>query len=207
MVWFWPLYLRPQLPEACSVTDLTITVVAGFTRCGSTLMMRMLRSGGMEVFAEMEQSCETNLIFTLPDNDAWLTHCTGKALKLLDPHKNQPSPAFSYRFIWMDRDPKQQALSQLKLLRELGGMDFGSRKNMLAMKRANIADRPKALSAIKPHGPVMTVRFEDLLRDPLAEAYRVREFVGRDLDCMAMMQQVVPRSPRCLPHMLEAMYV
>jgi hypothetical protein len=191
------------------MTGKTITAVAGFGRCGSTLMMRMLRAGGMQIFCDAgkTESCETDHIFGLPSNWGWLSECQGKAVKLLDPHKNRPVSSFEFRFIWMNRDPIEQAKSQLKLLNVFGEMNVGSRHEIRAMASLNRRDLKDALGVCKLFGPTMAINFEDVLTHPEPIARSVSLFLDRELDVKAMAAQVVQRSPKCLHYMLEERYL
>ena len=184
-----------------------IIVVAGLGRCGSTLMMRMLHAGGMDVFCENKTDFETELIFTLPDNNAWLGLCTGKALKLLDPHENLPSPSFDYRFIWMDRNPREQAKSQMKLLSASMGIAPVNRRHARAMEASLRKEARTAHRICTAFGPTISIRFEDLLRHPRLTAKYVAEFLTRPLDIDAMARQVIDRPVTCLPYMLEEQMV
>lgn len=192
------------------MTDETITVVAGLGRCGTSLMMRMLRAGGMELFHDegCDVSCETNLIFGLPRNGDFLRQCRGKAVKLLDPHMNFPVSGYSYRFIWIDRDPTEQAKSQLKLLQATRAIGEVNRQRIRAMTTLLRHDRTAAMQVCRIYGEVMRMDFEQILRSPALAAADVASFLTpRRLDQYAMTRMVIPRSAKCLPYMLELQQV
>lgn len=177
-----------------------ITVVAGIPRSGTSMMMKMLHAGGMPVFADDLLSYETNLVRELPQNWRWLRNCQGKAVKILDPHKHAPHSLYTYRFIWMDRNPLQQAKSSRKFMQAIG-LPF-SRHEVAAWARSIERDVPECLEVLKRRGEVLRVRFEDVLSHPQREAKRVADFCGLvAVDEMAGV--VIARRPECLPYLLE----
>lgn len=95
-----------------------IVVVGGFARCGSSMLMRMLRAGGIPALADdQEGGLEYHEAVELPDNHAWLAKADGMAVKVLDPHRCVVPRQYDARFILMRRNVHEQALSQEKFLR------------------------------------------------------------------------------------------
>lgn len=179
-----------------------VTAVSGSTRCGTTLVMEMLHHGGIPAYADNLDSFETRKIFSLPREWAWLVECSGRCLKLLEPLHLAPLPAIGWRFILMRRDPIEQAKSQVKLLRALGGMDVAA-DAVPTIAESLRRDYPKMRRQLVRAGPTMELAFEDVLARPLASAERIAMFLGLDLDTTAMAGVVVPRPPECLPGLLE----
>jgi len=171
-----------------------ITLVCGFGRCGSSMVMQMLRAGGMPVTGEWPDF-ETILgiangsVSALEDS-----YNAGRATKILEPHKVAPKlrPG-GYRSIWLDRDVEQQAKSLMKLL-EVGE----NRRNRRALSRSLLIDRAQALKALNRLGPVLELRFEDILLLPRASALAMAEFCELPESAIdAMAAAVRPRSPMC----------
>lgn len=181
-----------------------IIVICGFGRCGSSLAMQMLAAGGMPVvgdWPDYESPSAMRLTRELAEVYA------GRAMKLLDPHVYPLPRGPRYRAVWLDRDPRQQALSQIKFLRGMAGVKFraGALKRMI---RGFREDRPKALAGLRESGVEMlaTLSFEDLLADPLAAAVDLAAAAGQVLDVSAMADCVLPRDPTCRPDLgIEAM--
>lgn len=101
-----------------SVTLPTV-IVAGFGRCGSSLVMQMLHAAGFPVTGEYP-SFERDEY-----NTGGLSPPAG-ASKILNLECNPP-PAGAYRWVWLDRSPAQQAKSQAKFLLELSGIRMSRR--------------------------------------------------------------------------------
>lgn len=180
-----------------------ITVVAGMPRSGTSLMMAMLRAGGMPLYYDHEGSWETEKIMLLPHTHAWLAECDGKAVKMLDPHHATPPKDLAYRFIWMDRNDVEQAKSTVKFMRAMGvPID---RRGAPRIAESIRHDRHTCLHVLRERGPMARVQFERLLRDPRREAERISAFCG-GLDVDAMCSVVIDRPPTCLPYLLEERY-
>ena len=180
-----------------------ITIVTGLGRSGTTMMMRMLHHGGMNVVADDHIRYEaSSRVNNLATDGSWLSGCVGKAIKILDPQDNPLPIHFKYRFIWMDRDLEEQAKSMVKFVRAAGE----STPKPVSHFAAGIAlDRYRGLSMLHAlaHAAVLLVPFEDVLRDPFGQAHRVAIFVGGQLDLHRMAAAVVSRPPECLPHFLD----
>ena len=185
----------------------SITVVTGSSRCGTSLMMRMLHAGGVPVYCEPGNvgiSFETNQAVRLPAAHAWLNECEGKAVKILEPTTFRPPSGPTYRFILMQRDVWEQAKSQVKFLRVVGGIRAVRMEDVPRLARGLVQDYPKMLEFLQGLGLVLPLRFEEVLAEPGLMARTVQAFLGRPLDTDKMAAQVFPRDPRCLKGLLEA---
>ena len=183
-----------------------IITVTGSTRCGSTMMMRMLAAGGLPVFADNTVSMETALALQLPTVTAWLHGCEGKAVKLLEPLAFPPPSGYDYRFLLMLRDPLEQARSMRKFFNALHEEGMAIPRSAVAtIARGLREDIPQMRHFLQSLGSVCDVRFEEVLRDPVQAAQHVAAYLGDCcvLDAQAMAAVVVQRPPSCLPGFLE----
>lgn len=180
-----------------------ITVVTGFGRCGTTLMMRMLHHGGMPVYADTYVDYEAGDALALPDRSEWLEKAEGMAIKILEPTRFQPPKGLNYKFILMQRNSKEQAKSQVKLLKVAGESIGSDRQTWKAIARSIEKDMPKLTKFLNAYRcPVLIIKFEDLIRQPAVEAAKVSRFCG-GLDEVAMRAQVIDRPLGCLPYFLD----
>lgn len=197
-----------------------IIVVTGLPRSGTTLMMRMLEAGGVELYYDKSRPLrfiedgteysnyniilrETNKIYDLIAGDSqWLDDCEGKAVKILSPSKIRIPPGRKYRFVYMDRKPKHIAKSQEKYFRRSKVKGFPDRG---PMEQIAMAERGRGLSILKgyPNSKMLVVKFENLISKPLAEGHRVSKFLGLKMDIDSMSKIVMKRPAKCLPIMLE----
>lgn len=194
-------------PDTPAVTDSptapagdVITVVTGLGRCGSSLVMRMLAAGGLPIVGD-PISGEDMRTLGLPEGAGWVRECRGRAMKVLNPHRSRLPFGHSYRFIWLDRDVREQAKSCVKILKSVGIP--ANRDDRQGIEAGIKRDRRPALGAVRELGPVLVLAFERLLETPAIVASEISQFCGGGLDVLAMASEVLPRSPRCLDYVLE----
>lgn len=189
-----------------------VIVVSGLARCGTSLMMRMLHAGGIEPYCEPDKvgnSYETSRSIALPGRSDWLEECRGKAVKLLGPDRFTPPLSLACDVIWMDRDVREQARSQLKFQAvNRPDADCSARNRRFRMSRLR-RERKTCLRLFRrmPRARVHLTRFEDVITDPVAAAVPLVEFLGLDRErgftAARMAFQVRKREPDCLPYMAE----
>lgn len=124
----------------------------------------------------------------------------GRSIKLLDWVLHAPLPDADWRFVWLDRDRRQQAKSQVKFISTIMDLDLGPVAPAMFM-RSYRTDRPRALARLNDVGPVHVVAFEDLLADPTQAMRDVAAFLAPDwtLDPFVAAATIHRRSPECLP--------
>lgn len=179
-----------------------VILVAGFGRCGSTLVMHMLDRAGVPTIGRAPDY-ELRPIQNAADCD-WLATLGGHAVKLLTPAYRtvalRPNPIGVYRSIWLDRDPVEQARSQIKLIALSDPTLALDRSAARAMAQSLRRDRRRARAKLRAAGPMLSIRFEQLLTDPSGVARLIASHVARgDPDEMAA--AVLPRGPECQPDM------
>lgn len=185
---------------------MTITIVAGFGRCGSSLIMQMLEAGGMPCAGEypaFEDEHTGGEFFEGAELDrAWLSQMSGHAIKILDPHRGR-IPVGDYHLVWCSRDQREQAKSQAKFAHLLMGVPI-SRTTVRQFERSYRADKIPAIRALldaAPGKPILDLRFEEVLRDPLHAANELAAHCGLRGTVREMSSVVRRRSPLCAPGM------
>lgn len=182
-------------------------VVCGLARCGTSMVMKMLHKGGIEPLCDPPSlgfGYELDDTLSLPGRTDWLDAATGKAVKILDPQILTPPKDRPYAFIFLERDAKQQAKSHVKFLKELGVP--ATRNDARAIEKSLRRDLPvaKSLVASFPESRVLTLRFENIVRDSLGAAADIDDFLQReDFDMLEAARAVIRRNSNCLPYMLE----
>lgn len=184
------------------MADRPILLVVGLGRCGTTMMMTMLDAGGFPVSGP-RPSYEPSEQWQLgrPDPD-WIAAQGGKAVKWIGPTNYRAGmrnllPTEPV-IILMERDPREQARSQVKLLSDQIGTD---RHVVKAMERSIKRDTPLVRAQMRSLGTVYPFRFEDVLKAPLVVASQLRGIVdnhfGALFDSGVAAQAVIPRPPSC----------
>jgi hypothetical protein len=170
-------------------------------------MMRMLDAGGLPVYAENRLAYESPAVLGLPQRSEFLSQCLGHAVKILEPLHYTPPPGYPYRSVLMQRDYEQQALSQRKFLNFLEQQEVVRMSQVSRLASSIRRDMPKMKALLATLGPVLPVRFEDILRHPAETCATVAAFLELPLDQDAMQAQIVPRPALCLPTFLEMSFM
>ncbi|MGS4945563.1 hypothetical protein ACVDG3_08795 [Meridianimarinicoccus sp. RP-17] len=174
--------------------------VAGLGRCGTTMVMAMLDAGGIPVAGEPPDYEDMRLRPGITDT-RWLAGQSGRVVKWIDPTTTFVPDGRYGPIAWLDRNPEEQARSQLKLVAaDQPGMSVSRR-----LRRAWVAslrgDRVKARREVQRRGTVLTLSFEAILRDPhkSAESLAAHFALLGALDVARAASVVEARSPACTP--------
>lgn len=179
-------------------------IVSGFGRCGSSLVMQMLRAGGFPVTGQWPAFEDDRMMPVREvDNAVDLTPFAGKAVKILDPHRFTIASPLPPRAIWLDRNHREQAKSHVKFLRLVLGLQPPANAAKLFADSYK-KDRDDALAALfRVSEGVQAMAFEHILANPANAARVLCRIVQRDLDLEAMAQTVIRRKASCYPGLLE----
>lgn len=172
--------------------------VCGFGRCGSTMLMTMLVAGGCPPAGHPEPPYEHDPAVVEGRN------LSGRCVKLL--HGSHmaviPHGTPTWRFVWLDRDHEQQALSHVKFLIALTVLTSGADPGAAARFAASYArDRPVLLGTLRRVGPVLILDYERVLAQPRKTARLLRREVWPGLDVDAAAAVVHVRDGTCRPDM------
>lgn len=173
---------------------MTTTIVAGLGRCGTSMLMQMLHRGGMPCVGEWPAFEVAEARHRIAPE--FIAANAGRAIKVLDPQRvGLPGDV---RVIWLDRDHREQAKSHAKFLRIISGRHY-DRAGRRALEGQFARDTHAALSLIGSR-PLLRLRFEDVLRDPLGAARLLVGFVRQpQFGSETAARAVVRREPACLP--------
>lgn len=185
--------------------DHPILFVAGLGRCGTTLVMTMLDAGGFPVTGpRVSYEPAERWRGGRPDMD-WLRAQGGRAVKWIDPTHHFTLPgSLTQRpvIILMERNPREQARSQVKLLSMMGMKGVGRRAER-AMERSIKRDVPPMRAHLRNSAIVHGIDFEDVLENPFWAARKLGRLVayhyGADFDAESAASVVMPRHPSCAP--------
>lgn len=120
-----------------------------------------------------------------------------RAAKILDPQLSEWPMGFVAKIIWLDRNHKEQAKSQIKFVKlwnpELV-VPSGSWRNVAG----SFADDTARCMELFERCPMLRLRFEDILLHPAGVAAQLSQFVG-GIDVNRAAAVVLRRSPKCAP--------
>lgn len=182
-------------------------VVCGQGRCGSSMVMTMLKAGGLRVPGEPpryepdeegQKRAKRDIAGFMVDYDAikWL-HPSGRNVK-----PGRMPDIHEWRFLFIRRNLDEQIKSWLRFQRhfEPGKVPDLPDADLLSRGRKALAEaEAKSLQIVRgtsyTHVPIL--RYEWVLEDPLRAAKRIARWSGMSLDYVAMAEVVEDRSPKC----------
>ena len=191
---------RAQAPSDEAREHPPVTVVSGLPRSGTSMLMQMLAAGGLEAYTDAKREADEdnprgyleheNAIKIAADS-SWVPEVRGGVVKLVAQLLTYLPPGDeTYRVVFMDRDLREIVRSQRAMLDRLG-KEGGrlSDSRMMQTLDAQVAKVERMLER-RPDMDVLFVDYHDVLEDPDAQARRIAEFIGGDLDVDAMVGAV-----------------
>jgi hypothetical protein len=174
-----------------------IVVVSGLPRSGTSLLMQMLKAGGLPVLTDgLRVADEDNPrgyfewepAKRLPREPELIRMAEGKAVKIVSSLLWALPPGYEYRVLYMERPLAEVAASQVAMIRRHGG---AAPLEGEALVRALAAHQQQVLALVRqiPGVALCTVRYHDVLADPFQQARRIADFLGMPLDCEPMARQ------------------
>lgn len=199
------MYLKTNAQQAEAIqiptVSQSITLVSGLPRSGTSMMMRMLSAGGMEIATDNIRKAnednpngyyELEKIKQLDEDSSWLKKETGhtiKAISALLP--SLPGDNFYY-VVFMQRNMPEILASQQKMLRRRGMTEDQIPDDVMAEKYEAYLQATYKWLEKQSHFHVLYVHYSDVLADPWKQAERVNNFFGNILDEEKMVQVVDP---------------
>lgn len=173
-----------------------VVIVSGLPRSGTSLMMKMLESGGMEVLIDEIREAdidnpkgyyEFERVKKLPEDTEWLDDAKGRVVKVLAelikhlPDENQ------YMIVFMMRDLDEIIRSQKKMIVRRGeDPDKVTDSEMKALLRRYLISLKQYVNG-KDNMDVLYVSYNELMDDPEDPVEEVMDFFKGELDEDAML--------------------
>ena len=172
-----------------------IIVVSGLPRSGTSMMMKMLSEGGLEVVTDAIRAADEdnpNGYFEFEPvkklaegQDAWLTGAGGKLVKVISALLEHLPDQYEYKIVFMEREIKEILASQQKMLERRSEASKATDDELEARFREHLK-AAKYWLARQPNMTVMYIDYNRLMADPDAHCRPVADFLGLPLDVARM---------------------
>ncbi len=174
-----------------------IIVVSGLPRSGTSMLMKMLQAGGVEIFEDgQRQADEDNPrgYFELERvknlhkqaDKGWLKEARGKAVKVISQLLPELPPENNYHVLFINRNLDEVLASQNKMLVRRGEkVDPSADARMRELFEKHLKKTKAWLPSMK-NFQVLELEYSQVVSNPLPEAGRIRSFLDRDLDLNRM---------------------
>ena len=178
-----------------------ITIVSGLPRSGTSMMMKMLEAGGLELLIDRIRTADADnpkgyyefeRVKQIETDQAWLPEAQGKAVKMISALLRHLPADYRYRIVFMQRYMDEILASQQQMLIRRGeATDRVSDDKMADMFRRHLQQVQDWL-AQQPNMDVLYIHYSDVLEEPAAAAEHIARFFGGALDAEAMARVVDP---------------
>jgi hypothetical protein len=177
-----------------------IIVVSGLPRSGTSMAMKMLEAGGLEVVTDGLRTAdednpkgyyEDERVKALGEtaDKSWLADARGKAVKIISFLLKDLPPSYNYKVLFMRRDLEEVLASQAKMLKHRGEADEADDAAM----RDHFQNHLWRANYWLRHYPCfdsLDVDYRAVLANPRTEAERIARFLGGGLDVAKMVTVV-----------------
>jgi hypothetical protein len=172
-----------------------ITIVSGLPRSGTSMMMKVLEAGGMEIFTDNLRTAdednpkgyyELEDVKALKDGKSdWMQDAPGKAVKVISSLLEYLPTEYKYKIIFMRREIAEIMASQKQMLIRRGESSDGDDQKMEEMFQEHLK-RVRVWLANQPNMDVLHVDYNALMADSDPEIKTVAEFLdlSENLDAM-----------------------
>lgn len=177
-----------------------ITIVSGLPRSGTSMMMKMLEKGGIEILTDnIRKRDEDNpkgyyefepVKKLKKGDDSWLPKAEGKAVKIISALLIYLPKNYQYKVIFMEREIEEIIKSQNEMLRRRGKPVDTSRDEDIKRRYQKHLKEIKEWLKNQTNFEVTYVSFNKTIKKPKAEIKKVNKFLEKELDVKKMTEVV-----------------
>jgi broad-specificity NMP kinase len=179
----------------------SITIVSGLPRSGTSMMMKVLESGGIQILTDnIRQADEDNLtgyyeyerVKQIKEDKEWLKDAEGKAVKLISALLKHLPNTYQYRILFMHREISEILASQKKMLKRRGENTDSVPDKTMAVLFQNHLIEVKAWLASQNNIKTLNVSYNEILKHPVSNIEIINKFLGGNLNKEKMIEVVDP---------------
>ena len=168
-----------------------IVIVTGLPRSGTSLMMQILHSAGIDVFIDNIRQpdvsnpngyFEHQLVKTIEQDSSWVNNVRGKAIKIVSPLIKYLPENINYKIIFMERDLSEIIQSQEKMMLENESSDNQVNPNILKKLFIKDLQQVKAWINHQPNIKVIFISYRNIVNEFDKVVSRLEEFLNISID-------------------------
>ncbi|GAA0873303.1 hypothetical protein GCM10009117_24500 [Gangjinia marincola] len=172
-----------------------IVIVSGLPRSGTSLMMQMLESGGLDILTDNKREAdisnpkgyyEFEPVMSIHKDNSWLATAKSKTVKVVAPLLKYLDPKYRYKVIFMKRDINEVIQSQRKMV----GKNIDTVPLKLFNAFHNQLESIDIWKDTEPGVELIYVDYKSLVDSPEEAIKQVENFVGINLDKSQMITRV-----------------
>jgi hypothetical protein len=168
-----------------------VTIVSGLPRSGTSMMMKMLEAGGMQVLTDHIRTAdednpkgyyEFERVKQIEHDQAWLPDAQGKVVKMISALLKHLPATYTYKVIFMRRNIEEILASQRQMLIRRGEPTDAVGDEKLTELFGLHLQQVMTWIDKQPNFDVVYVDYNQILESPVEQAKKVNQFMGRTLD-------------------------
>ena len=173
-----------------------IVVVSGLPRSGTSMMMKMLAVGGLDIVSdEIRTADEDNpngyfefepVKKLVEGNFRWLADANGKGVKIISSLLEYLPREYQYKIIFMERDLQEVLASQQKMLKNRQEESLAENTKMRVQFEKHLYDL-KYWLARQSNMDTLYISYNKMLADPKNGSTRIADFIGISMDVEKML--------------------
>jgi hypothetical protein len=178
-----------------------IYIVSGLPRSGTSMMMRMLDAGGLEIVVDNIRAAdddnprgyyEFETVKKIEEDKSWLPDARGKVVKMISMLLQHLPADYNYKIIFMERRIEEVLASQAKML--VRRNETGSEANDAAMAAmfGKHLEKTRSWMEAQTNIDVIYIPYGDTVSNPSGTADLLKDFIDHNLDTAAMIEAVDP---------------
>lgn len=183
--------LKEKIKGVKEVDNSPITIVSGFPRSGTSMLMRMLSQAGLTLYqSERREGDEHNplgyyeheKVKKLGAESDWIPEARGKVLKVVSPLLRYLPPTERYKILVMKRPLTEVVVSQQVMM---GKNRAGVMRNFPFQAAANMQQEEKRLEnwlKMQPHIEFTEIQYYDCMEEPEMVLETIQEFLKTPLN-------------------------
>lgn len=177
---------------------MSIVIVSGLPRSGTSMMMKMLEAGGISVATDnIRKADEDNPkgyyeledVKRIKEDISWLRDVEGKAVKMVSMLLYELPSTYSYKVIFMRRGIGEVLASQRKMLERKGEKNIPNDDEMIRLYGKHLKDVEDWLDR-QANISVLYLDYGVALDAPHKTADKVCQFLGFPMDVEKMVKTV-----------------
>lgn len=173
-----------------------IIVVSGLPRSGTSMAMKMLDAAGLELVIDGVRTAdednpkgyfELERVKELGNeiDKSWLKHARGKVVKIVSSLLTEVPASNRYKIIFMRRDLDEVLASQAKMLVRRGETSETSDDALREMYTSHL-EKITFMLRFRDYFDAIYVPYREVIKNPLAQAKRINQFLGGHYDVEKM---------------------
>lgn len=176
-----------------------IIVVSGLPRSGTSLMMKMLQAGGLDVLTDERRRADADnpkgyfeyeAVKALAQAHDWLSLAHGKAVKIISALLPHLPSSYEYRVIFMQRSMSEILASQKQMLLRRGEKWDEGGDAALARLFVSHLQHVEAWLGKQRNINVHYISYNEVMQSPADHVTKLDAFLGGGLDVQGMLAAV-----------------